>query len=175
MLRAITIAGALSCGTMFTGCAADATPTDPDTAAPTGAIPRAFQVELRDDATAESATTAILAAGHDQFVTACHASPDVSVRIMNPLASGAHVDVPCSAIPDRGEQTSAALMTHETTGETQQRLTPLGPFLCGLTSLGISFVASSACNDVKPSERNICRGSMLASDVGWLVVCSFMF
>jgi hypothetical protein len=54
-------------------------------------------------------------------------------------------------------------------------LTPLGPFLCGLTSLGISFVASTACNDVKPSERNICRGSMLAGDVGWLVVCSFMF
>lgn len=155
MIRAITVAGALACGAMLTGCAAnDTTPLNtsdqgPAPAEPTEVAPLAFEVWLRDDTTLETVIPQILAAGQDQLAAACHEYPGTSIRVFNPLASGDYVDVPCTSAPIGNElngEASAALTRDprdERIGLSQQKLSPVG-FVCSALMFGSGLIGTYA-------------------------------
>lgn len=84
-----------------------------------------FEVQFEPAAQAEEAIPAIVEAGRDKLASACSGTPDASIRIMNPLASGAFEDVPCATILGGGEsaeQSSEALTRGgERIGQAQQK------------------------------------------------------
>lgn len=123
MRRAVTVAGVLVCTAVLTGCVADTTPTDHAGAEPTEAMQRSFQVQLRGDMPNEAVIPAILAAGHEQLTAACAQVPEMTVRILNPLASGEYVDIACWTIlgGEDTAQASEALSSTEHIGQVQQK------------------------------------------------------
>jgi hypothetical protein len=169
----ITIAAVLSCAAMLAGCAADT--TAPDLPAEQTDAPQAFEVRLRGDATAESATAAILAAGQEQLVTACEQTPGASVRIMNPLASGDYADVACSSILDGAGQTSEALTIGERIGEAQQPFTPIGGILCSLASLVATTAAANECKKWRGPNSEFCGVGGFMSGSAWIIGCYLAF
>jgi hypothetical protein len=124
---------------VFTGCAADTATLDTtarDPPAEHADTPQPFYVWLRGAMTAESAVSAIVAAGHDQLAGACESAPDSSVRVLSPLASGDYADVVCSSILDgNAGQTSEALSSAERIGQAQQKgiFTTVACFAAGAT------------------------------------------
>jgi hypothetical protein len=156
MLRTITVAVAVACGAMLSGCAADVAPLDTLDHGPAVAAQQAdttvriFEVWLRGDTVAETILARIVEAGHAQLVEGCESNPGALVRVYNPLASGAYADVPCAAILG-GAKTSGEpqhMLTSEpgdgATGESQQHLTPAG-LLCGLLTIGVGLASTWSC------------------------------
>jgi hypothetical protein len=98
---------------------------------------KAFVAMPSPTMTAETVIPQIVEAGREQLAAACVVNPGASVRINNPLASGDHVDVPCSTILDDGEsvgRASEALATGgEHLGQTQQKgvITTVACFAAG--------------------------------------------
>lgn len=100
---------------------------------------KAFVVLVPPTTTAETVIPQIVEAGREQLAAACVTSPGATARIINPLASGDHADVPCSTILDEGEsvgQPSEALTSGgEHLGQTQQKgvITTVACFAAGTT------------------------------------------
>jgi hypothetical protein len=127
MLQAIS----LTCLVLLSGalgCVADVASTETGAYGPTPteqtAKGQSFEVQLPRDVTMESVVPAIVAAGHAQLAVACASTPDASIRIMHPLASGSFEDVSCASIPSGDEstgETSAALSSAEHLGQVQQK------------------------------------------------------
>jgi hypothetical protein len=67
-----------------------------------------FRVRLNPATTAENVTPQIVSALHGQIAPICEEHLGASVRLFNPLDSGAYQDVPCSAILIGGEVTGQA-------------------------------------------------------------------
>jgi hypothetical protein len=98
----------------------------------------------------------IVAALRDRFLAACSDRPSGSVRIFDPLHSGAHADVSCAAILD-GDATGVLLhpapsaspgTNGEAVGEAPQEfLSPIGATFCGLFTLGFGLFMSRAVCD----------------------------
>lgn len=156
MLKIFTIAARGACGAMLAGCAADVAPQGAIDDGPAMAAslaetaPRTFEVPLRSDTTAETILPQIVEGGHAQLIEACESTPGASVRVYNPLASGAYADLQCTAIL-RGEETigeSWQTLTREpmvgATRESRQSLTPAG-LLCTLLTIGTGLAATWAC------------------------------
>jgi hypothetical protein len=119
MLKIVTIAARVACGAMLGGCAADVAPQGAIDDGPALAAslaetaPQTFEMQLRSDTTAETILPQIVQAGHAQLIEACENNPGASVRVYNPLASGAYADLQCTAI----------LGGEKTLGESWQTLT----------------------------------------------------
>lgn len=139
MIRTITAAVVPGCTVVLMGCTADTATLDTNARHPPAEhadTPQTFKVWLRGDMSAESAISAIVAAGHDQLAGACESAPDASVRILSPLASGDYADVACSSILDSdAAQTSQALSSVEHIGQAQQKgiFTTVACFAAGTT------------------------------------------
>lgn len=127
MLKAIS----LTCLVLLSGalgCVADVAPSETGDYGPTPAEQTAegqsFKVQLPRDVMMESVVPAIVAAGHAQLAVACASTPEASIRIMHPLASGSFEDVSCASILSGDEstvETSAALSSAEHLGQVQQK------------------------------------------------------
>lgn len=61
-----------------------------------------FTFKTYSDMTVDNITDVVIANGFDEITTVCQRLPDASVRIINPLASGAFEDVPCSFFLEDG-------------------------------------------------------------------------
>ncbi len=156
MLRIVTIAAGVAGGVMLVGCAADVAPGGAIDDGPAMAASLAetasqiFEVRLRRDTTAETILPQIVEAGHAPLIEACESNPGASVRVYNPLASGAYADWPCAAIlgaeatPGESRQTLASARVEGVTGESQQHITPVG-LLCGLLTIGAGLASTWAC------------------------------
>lgn len=172
MLRTITIAGVLACGAMLP-VLAHADLAHADEAQGT------FMLQLEDDTTPATVIEQIAAAGRDQLVVACESTPAATVRILNPLASGDYADLACSTVLDNDTwQTSAAPSNASgdgRIGEAQQRLTPVGPVLCGLLGIFEGAAMAKACSDWRGRNSQFCNVGSVYTSVAWLVACTLMF
>jgi hypothetical protein len=152
---------------------------------PSGSTSRGFVVLVDRGVTKESVIPAILAAGRAELVAACETNPGASIRIDNPMASGDHVDLSCAAVLGGDEeatgQTAAALTrapgapSEGATGEARQRLTPLGPILCGLTGLITSAAQDRVCRDWRGRDSEFCNVGTFGSSSLWLLACAIAF
>ncbi len=178
MLRTTTIAVALACSAILAGCAADTTTTDQNT--PSAAEPLAFMLWLDEATTAETVIPAIVTAGHAELTAACKVTPSGSIRITNPLASGAFEYVSCTSVLS-GEETaatSAALSSEpggERSGEARQPLTPIGGVLCGLASLIATTAAANECKKWRGPNSQFCGVGGMYSGAAWILACYVMF
>jgi hypothetical protein len=165
------------------GCAADVAPTATGDHGPALAEPTAegqsFAVQLPRDVTTENVIPAIVAAGHDEFAAACALTPGASIRILNPLASGAFEDVSCASVL-QGEGTaeaSAALSSEpagERVGEDRQSLTPIGAVLCSLASLIATTAAANECKKWRGPNSEFCSVGNFGSGLAWIGACYLM-
>ncbi len=142
---------------------------------------RRFVVLVDSATTKESVIPAILAAGRAELTAACESNSGAAVRIYNPMASGEYVDVSCAAVLGGEEVTGqkAEALTRapgdEATGEAQQRLTPLGPLLCGLTSLITTTAQDRVCRSWRGRDSQFCNVGTFGSSAIWLLACSIAF
>jgi hypothetical protein len=177
MMKPISLACLVLSGAL--GCAADIAPTatgDPEPAAEQTAEGQSFEVPLPRDSTAESVIPAILTAGHGELAAACATTPEASIRIMNPLASGAFNDVSCAKLlaNEEPEETSAALVSDpaaERSGEARQPITPVGGVLCSLASLIAGAAAANACKQWRGPNSEFCGVGGMYSGVAWITAC----
>ncbi|MFS8064826.1 MAG: hypothetical protein ACMG6S_00515 [Byssovorax sp.] len=169
MLRTIKITAALACAAMLTGCAADTTTPDQEPAdaraEQADTRPQAFVIHFDDSTTPESVIPAIVAAAHDQLVTACEGNRGASVRVFNPLASGSYEDIQCSDILGGSEvigQASAPVANGgERIGQVQQKWSPVG-LVCGALMLGAALAwnwpgSHAGCNDPRAENPVGCQ------------------
>ncbi len=173
MLRKITLAGVVTASMLVAGVA-HAAPDKPDENGT-----RAFLVDL-DVTKPGDAIDAILAAGHEQFAAACEAAPSATIRILNPLAANDYRDVACSDIlgVETVGNTSAALSSEpgmENVGEAREKLTPVGPILCGLLGALETGAFSKACGDWRGSSSQVCTVGGAYNTVFWIAACALMF
>ena len=130
--------------------------------------------------TAEDVIPAILAVGHAQLVIACEQTPEASVRILNPLASGDYADVACSSILEGTRQTSDALTSDEKDGPigtTQQKFGPISLLACGIGTIGTALFTRYALCPGAPTERDrtSCNDVGLWGGTALTVVCTLPF
>jgi hypothetical protein len=144
---------------------------------------RGFTVLLDSAATSESVVPAIVAAGRAQLVAACESGPRASIRIHieAPATAGVDADVPCATVLGEGESTGEAreALTSEASdgpiGESPQRLTPLGPILCGLTSLLTTTAQDRVCRDWRGKGSELCNVGTFGSGAMWVLACALAF
>ncbi len=128
------------------GCATDVAPLDTDTHGPVPAT-QSFEVQVPRDITPGNVVAALVKAGRAELAAACEATPDASIRIMNPLASGTFEVLPCASVLDSDEATAAsstALTSNESdgpVGTVQQRWSLFG-MACSVLTIGSGLVAS---------------------------------
>ena len=166
------------------GCAANVAPTDTGDHSPAlaeqAAEGQSFVVQLPSDVTTESIIPAIVTAGHEELASACAVTPGASIRILNPLASGAFKDVSCaSVLQGKGTaETSAAPSgdpAGERIGEAQQPLTPVGGVLCGLASLIATTAAANECKKWRGPNSQVCGVGGFGSGLLWIYACYIAF
>src|SRR4051812_16955803 len=92
MVKRFSLVAAAAAGLVFFGAISGAS-----------AAPDVYQVPLAADTTAENVVPQIVEAGRAELAAVCAQTPGAAVRVLNPLASGDYVDVPCSALLDGGE------------------------------------------------------------------------
>ena len=142
---------------------------------------RRFVVFVDSATTKESDIPAILASGRAELIAACESNSGASVRIYNPMASGDYVDVSCAAVLGDEEVTGQAAAAlgrspgEGATGEAPQRLTPLGPLLCGLTGLITSAAQDRVCRDWRGRNSQFCNVGTFGSGTFWLFACAIAF
>jgi hypothetical protein len=119
---------------------------------------KSFAVRLDRATTADNVIPQIVAAGHEQLDAACEAAqPGASVRIFNPLASGAYQDVSCASVLGGDGSTgeaSAALVSNvsdEPIGTAPQKLTPLA-IVCVLGGLAVNAITQYGCERNYPND-----------------------
>lgn len=156
MRRIPTPAWLLACGAMLTGCTVETTPDQGSSEGESESVLQTFDVRLPGDTTEETVIPAIIAAGHDEIAAACESTSSASIRIFNPLASGAYRDTPCSAILDRTGEANSTLTSDSSDGpigEAQQRFSPIG-LGCHVFIAGAALFASAAiCSHARPHRR----------------------
>ena len=147
MLKALSLAASGVLLGALVGCTADVAPlaADPDLgaeqAAPTA---KTFEVTLRGEMTTESVVSAIVAAGREELAAACAAMPEMTIRIMNPLASGAFEDRLCTTLlsSEGTAEASEAFVSAEHIGHAQQKsiITSVACFTAATTAfIGTSY------------------------------------
>jgi hypothetical protein len=184
MLRIVPISVMLTCGAMLIGCAADTTSPDHEPADnpadQADAPPQVFTLRVDSGTTAETITPVLLAGAHDELIAACEAAPGKAVRVFNPLASGAYVDVSCSALLAGGEETaetSRALTSRENDepiGQAQQKIGPITFLMCGLFLGGSTLFLDKALCPRAPTEsaRKNCSNVGLGGEIALGILCS---
>jgi hypothetical protein len=185
VFRSITVAGALACGAMLTGCAADTTTLDTSNQGATPAeqaevAAPSFMIWVRGDTTPETAIPAILAAAHDQLAVACAGKPGTSVRIHNPFLSEAYADVLCSTFLDGTGEANSALTSDVDgpIGTVQQNWSPFG-LACSALMFGASLAwnwpwGQEGCNAPGAHNPTACR-ALTGIGVGGLgLLCAFI-
>ena len=145
--------------------------TERDSKEETAIVPQSFVVELDRTTTAEEAIPQLLKAARHQLAAACADYPMATIRVFNPLASGAYTDVPCASVlsgNDAAGEASAALMNDEVDGPigtAQQRWSPFG-LTCSILTIGSGLVANWAlCPRV--TNRRDERRCRIWSDAGF--------
>lgn len=180
MLRSIRFTAVLACSAILTGCAADTTPPNqaPSTDAEQSTTePQLFMLHLDGTMTAKTAIPLILAASHDQLAAACDSVPGASVRILNPLASGDYLDLPCSVILNGTGETNITLTSEPfegPIGHAEQKLGPITFLMCGIF-LGSSslFLAKVLCPRARTAQnRAHCDDLNLGGTIALGLLCS---
>lgn len=183
MLETI-LTGVLACGAMLTGCAADTPPLDTSAqgppAEPADAVAPTFEVRLGSKMSQEAVIPEILAAGHDQLVTACTADPGATIRVFNPLASGDFADLTCgSVLRGKAAGQAAAPFTNngESTGQTEQPLGPISLVACGLFAAGsFLFLNEVLCpRATSPQDRENCGHVGNFGSAAITILCAIPF
>jgi hypothetical protein len=140
-----------------------------------------FTVRLDRATMAENIIPQIVAAARGQLAPMCEEHPGASLHIMNPHASEAYQDVPCTSVLGGDGATgevSAALVSDEADGPigtVQQKLSPF-TLACGLLVGGAGLFATYAlCPAAKTPEsaRNcgyVTNGGLFATGI----MCAFM-
>ncbi len=176
--------GVLACGAMLTGCAADTTPLDTSAPGsvkePADSVVPTFEVRLGGTMSQEDVITAILAAGHDQLVTACAADPGASIRVVSPLAAGDVTELACStALADGSTSQAGAPLTteRESTGQTQQKIGPISLVACGLFAAGsFLFLNEVLCpRATSPQDRENCAHVGNFGGAAITILCAIPF
>jgi len=186
MLRTFLVGSALALLSAVTGvAAAEPLRTSEDEPAPgaepSGSSTLRFVVLVDSATTKESVIPAILAASRAELIAACEGNSGASIRIYNPMASGDYVDVPCSTVLDGEEVAGPAaealprVSGEGAIGEARQRLTPLGPLLCGLTGLITSAAQDRVCRDWRGRNSEFCNVGTFGSGGLWLLACAIAF
>jgi hypothetical protein len=134
-----------------------------------------FGVHLDTDA--QDPIAELVAAGHDQLVALCSEVPSASVRIFNPLASGASADISCAAVLEHGVSATApaeAASGGERTAEARQpwSLLGLGRSIL-LLGAGI-FFNRVGCNNPRADNPDACRNVVDFGFGGLGVLCAFL-
>lgn len=126
--------------------------------------PQRFTVRLDRATTAENVIPQIVAAARGPLASMCEEHPGASLRIMNPLASEAYQDVPCTSVLGGDSATgeaNAALVSDENDGPigtVQQKWSPFG-LVCSALTIGSSLVANYALcpKAINPTDEKHCR------------------
>ncbi|AUX43287.1 uncharacterized protein SOCE26_047310 [Sorangium cellulosum] len=146
-----------------------------------GPAPRSFYAGLQSAMKAESAIPEILEAGRLDLAAACADTPDVSIRIFNPLDPCAYTDVSCASVL-RGDAADEVAIpapvseeSDEPIGTAQQRWSPIG-LGCSIFILGAGMVANSAiCPRARTQEDATRCANYSSVGFGTLgVLCSFI-
>lgn len=187
MLRTITITAMIARAVMLTGCAADTTAPDQESADARAAQAetqlRTFTLRVDSSTTAENFTPAVVASVRDKLVGACDATPDKAVRIFNPYESRAYEDVACSALlagDDVTAKTSGALICSESDGplgQVRQKVGPISFLFCGLfVGGGTAFLDKVLCPRAPTEDaRRNCGNVELTGGIALGILCSIPF
>jgi hypothetical protein len=147
------------------------------------AAPQSFTVGLDPATTAENVIPRIVAAGSTHLATVCEEHPDASVRILNPLVSGAYADVSCGSVLDGDGATgaaSAALVIDASdgpVGEAKQRLGPISAVACLIAGAGTGlFTRYALCPHGRTErDRRNCEDTGLWGSIAIGVLCAVPF
>lgn len=119
--------------------------------------PQSFAVRLETATTEDNANAQIANAVRGELAAVCGAEPGGSVRIYNPLAPGAHEDIPCASVlagePAIGEASAALIRggSDGPIGVVQEKWSPVG-LACTLLWFGIGQLVSLGCAQHHPGD-----------------------